>query len=135
MAAKSGLRGVNKVRRILRRLPDEIAKPVRDEIKYGAELLHAEIMQGAPKDTGDMAAAASYKLGRDGLSAQIGYSPRWKRLWKLGGWYARFQEFGTKAMAAHPFIFPALERNRKHIVDRVRAAVVSVLDRVGRSNA
>lgn len=42
-------------------------------------------------------------------------------------YYARFHEFGTKKMAAHPFFFPAWRKMRagfrKKIRDRVRAAI------------
>ena len=45
--------------------------------------------------------------------------------------YARFLEFGTAKMAARPFLFPALEKNKAWIKDRldkaVRTAVIGVV--------
>lgn len=39
------------------------------------------------------------------------------------GSYARFQEFGTKNMPAHPFFFPAYRAKKKEIRRRIAAAV------------
>ncbi|WP_435007987.1 HK97-gp10 family putative phage morphogenesis protein [Tundrisphaera lichenicola] len=37
--------------------------------------------------------------------------------------YARMLEFGTRLMAARPFFFPALEKNKAWIRDRIQDAV------------
>jgi len=34
--------------------------------------------------------------------------------------YAPYQEFGTSKMAAHPFLFPALESNKERIKDLLK---------------
>ena len=39
--------------------------------------------------------------------------------------YARWLEYGTRHMAARPFMIPAVERNRQRVRDLIRAAVAS----------
>lgn len=127
---KAGLRGVNNFRRLLRKLPDDVGKEVRTEIKEAAELIEYDAKSMAPKQYGDMAAAISHKLGRDGLSAQIGFSSRWKRLWRAGGWRSHFIELGTIRQRAQPFLFPAWERNRADITKRISRAINNTLERL-----
>ncbi|MFH1806830.1 MAG: HK97-gp10 family putative phage morphogenesis protein [Pseudomonadota bacterium] len=125
-----GLRGVNGLRRLLRKLPDDVSAEVRTEISEGAELIAYDAIRLAPRDQGDLAAALEYKLGGDKLSAQIGYSSRWKRAWRAAGWRAKFIEFGTIKHRAHPFLFPAWEMNRKDIERRIAQAIKNTLARL-----
>ncbi|WP_417624958.1 HK97-gp10 family putative phage morphogenesis protein [Paremcibacter congregatus] len=127
---RSGLSGVNNFRRLMRRLPDEVSEEVRTEIRESAELIEYDAKVMVHKDSGDLAAAISHKLGRDGMSAQIGFSSRWKRLWRLAGWRAFFEEFGTAKQRAHPFLFPAWEKNRADITRRISKAINNTLDRL-----
>lgn len=43
--------------------------------------------------------------------------------------YARMLEFGTSKMAARPFLFPALEKNKQKIRKRIEAALDKTIDR------
>lgn len=126
----AGLRGVNNLRKLLRRLPDEVSADVRKEIEESAQLIEYDAKVLVHKDRGDLAASISYKLGRDGLSAQIGFSSRWKRLWRAAGWRAFFEEFGTSHQRAHPFLFPAWERNKADITRRISASIKRTLNRL-----
>lgn len=126
----SGLRGVNNFRRLLRRLPSDVSQEVRNEISEGAELIEYDAKVLVHKDSGDLAASISHKLGRDGLSAQIGFSSKWKRLWRQAGWRAFFEEFGTSHQRAHPFLFPAWEKNRADITKRISRAISNTLDQL-----
>ena len=58
-------------------------------------------------DTGILRFSIAVKIGDSGLSATIGVH----ELTKVK--YARPLEFGTQKMAARPFVFPALEKNKK----------------------
>ncbi|PKR57502.1 HK97-gp10 family putative phage morphogenesis protein [Thalassospira lohafexi] len=127
---RAGLSGVNNFRKLLRRLPDDVGADVRTEIKESAELIEYDAKVLVHKDSGDLAAAISHKLGRDGLSAQIGFSSKWKRLWRAAGWRAFFEEFGTVRQRAHPFLFPAWERNRVGITKRIAASINRTLGRL-----
>ncbi|WP_296988196.1 HK97-gp10 family putative phage morphogenesis protein [Thalassospira sp. UBA1131] len=126
----SGLRGVNNFRRLLRRLPDEVSQEVRDEVREAAELIEYDAKRLVHKDSGDLAASISHKLGRDKMSAQIGFSSKWKRLWRQAGWRAAFEELGTSRQRAHPFLFPAWEMNRADITKRIAKAINNTLDRL-----
>jgi HK97 gp10 family phage protein len=46
--------------------------------------------------------------------------------------YAALLEFGTRLMAARPFFFPAFEKNREWIRERLSKAVRDVVVRVGK---
>lgn len=43
--------------------------------------------------------------------------------------YARMLEFGTAKMAARPFLFPALEKNKARIKKRIESALDRTIDR------
>ena len=130
VSKRKGLRGVNNLRRILRRIPDEMTAEVRQEIKESAELIEYDAKVNVHKDSGDLAAAISHKLGRDKLSASIGFDARWKKLWRLAGWRAHFVEFGTSKTRARPFLFPAWEMNKKDIEKRIAKAINNTLKRL-----
>lgn len=114
----------------MRRLPDEVSQEVRDEIKEGAELIEYDYQVMVHKDSGDLAASITHKLGRDKMSAQIGFSSKWKRLWRQAGWRAHFEEFGTSKQNAHPALFPAWEKNRVDITKRIGRAINNTLNRL-----
>lgn len=101
-------KNVTRLRRKLRRMPDEVVKPIRDEIEDAAQEIHYEALSRIPVRTGDLAQALTWRTGRDGLSARIGF---WKKgnlkRWRLGGWRGHFVEFGTVNMPAKPFLQPA----------------------------
>lgn len=126
---RSGLRGVAKLRRQLRRLPDFVTEDAREAISDAAELVKFEQLQRVPVEEGDLAASIEIKLGRDKLSAEIGPGARTKTARRRGGWRAHFAEFGTVTAPAHPFVFPALESNRKLIIAIIESGVDSTLRR------
>lgn len=100
----------------------------------GAELV-AAMEAGAPRDKGDLAEAAHYKVSNDGLGLSAGYSnrPGFKRAWQSHGFVAVFQEFGTRHHAAHPFIRPAYRKVIPAALDRIDAAVASAIRKAAAS--
>lgn len=129
--ARSRVQNDSRLRRKLRRFPDELRAEVAIPMKLSAEELADAITANAPKDSGDMAEAASYRVSRDGLSAQIGYSKRagFKRAWKRGGFKALWQEYGTRHHPAHKFVRPAYAQLLSTILDRIDRAVSRMLAR------
>lgn len=124
--------GGEKLRRQLRRLPDDMASDVQRELEAGAKAILADIVANAPRDKGNLADNALAKPSSDKLAWYVGYSASragFKRAWKKGGFEALFNEFGTRKMAATPFIRPAYRKNVRRILDRVDAAVTRVLNR------
>jgi hypothetical protein len=64
--------GVDKVRRLLRKIEPEMTQGIRNTIEKGAKAIEADMLMGVPVDQGDLARSISYKLGRDGFTAYIG---------------------------------------------------------------
>lgn len=79
---RSGYRGVNKLRRTLRRMDPEITEGIREAIKRGATEIEKDAINNARtadygkipgiRDTGDMINSISSSISRDGFSAIIG---------------------------------------------------------------
>lgn len=129
---RSGLRGVGKLRRQLRRLPDEVTQPVREAIVDSADFLEFQMLSRVPRDEGDLAGSIEKRFGRDGFSAEVGPGARTKTARRRAGWRAHFAEFGTQKMPATPFVFPSLEYGRHWILKRIEDAVDRVLRRASR---
>jgi len=68
----SGVRGANKLRKTLRRAPEEIREGVVTAVDRGAEAVWADAVERVPRDEGDLARAIQIKKGRDGLTAVVG---------------------------------------------------------------
>lgn len=126
--------GSSRLRRQMRQWPDHLTEDVKREIRTAGIILAAEVSARAPKDSGDMAAAARYKVSSDGLGVSVGYSRKasgFARLYKKGGFKALFQEFGTEHHAAQAFIRPAWKAKIKGILDRIDAAVNQAIKKAG----
>lgn len=125
MARKRRVSGDSKLRRQLRRWPEEVRREIRVVMNYAGGALADEIKARAPKDEGDMSEQAMYRVSRDGLSAQIGYSKRtgFKRAWKRGGFKALWQEYGTRHHGAQPFVGPSFRARLGEILNWIDTAV------------
>lgn len=97
-------------------------------------LLRDEIWLNSPKDEGDMADQATFRVSRDGLSVQVGYSKRvgFKRAWKAGGFKALWQEYGTRHHKAQPFVRSAFREKLSQILNYVDRAVKRTIIRASR---
>lgn len=72
----SGIRGINKLRRTLRRIEPELQDPIRTAILNTAEAIKQDAIAGAPIDEGDLVRSIDYKTGRDGFTAVVGPGAR-----------------------------------------------------------
>ena len=95
MARRSSFRGVSRLRRKLRRCPDETTEEVRHGVAETVQELNFEALRRVPVDEGDLAQALHMRVARDGLTGEVGYTKKQKRKWDLAGWRAHFTEFGT----------------------------------------
>lgn len=116
MSRARGYGGLSKLRKILQRLPNEITKGVKVEVKSGAQLVHFQMLADVPKKYGNLANTITFKLSGDRLTARVGFIG--KRAYRYA-FYAKFFEFGTVKMAAHPFVFPALEQHKNQILKNI----------------
>lgn len=84
--------------------------------RYNPRRTHTASAPGeAPaSDTGFLHNNISRKIDPDGLGGEVGTSIRVK--------YAKMLEFGTSKMQPRPFLFPALEKNKAKITDRINKA-------------
>jgi len=76
MAPRSGIRGINKLRKTLRRIEPEMQEPIKQAIVNTAEAIKLDAIAGAPIDEGDLVRSIDYKIGRDGFTAVIGPGAR-----------------------------------------------------------
>ena len=127
------VKGVERVRAKIRALAqDEVRDELRRVLEKSAEEMVREMRILAPKGrTGRLvgsidwtwgdAPAGTITVGRSrasDLDMRI-------TIYAGGGkaFYARFQEFGTKTMAANPFFFPVYRANRSRVKGRVNRAL------------
>lgn len=156
MARRSGIRGLNHLRRTLRRIDPAITEGVRGELADAAEAIRLDAIAGAPVDEGDLVRSIAVRFGSDRLTAVIGPGARGVQniTRKTGSpWATRtaglrisrsarrdlmqffkawWIEFGTVKMPARPFMGPAFEANRRHFVARVRREISNALERASR---
>ena len=125
------LTGVNSLRRVLRRAPEDMKGELVGAVASGESALLADMLASVPRDSGDLASVIKAKRSRDGMSTKVGPGARGKRDQRKAGWRAKFVEFGTVNQAAQPFVFPAARRHRGTIRDAMAAAVSAALLKIG----
>jgi hypothetical protein len=127
--------GGSKLRKQLRRSPDDVTEELSAEFRNIAPELQAALTEAAAKDTGGMSEQAEAQVSRDEFAIVAGYSKNrsgFKRAWVKGGFKALWQEFGTKHHPARPFISPTFRRLLPGYLDRIEARVIRTLKRAGR---
>jgi HK97 gp10 family phage protein len=124
-----GYKKIDRVRKLLRRLPDEITAEVKKVISNSIQEIHYHQLQDVPKRTGQLARAIKYRIEKDGLKASSGLSNQqgFKREWRMAGWRGHFVEFGTIKQAAQPFIFNGLRKQIPVIKKEIKEAVKKAL--------
>ena len=121
---KGSYASIGKVRRTLRKLEPEITEELKDIVQTTADLVENNAKQNAPVDTGNLRKYITAKVGRDGLTAQVGI--RGKRARKKA-FYAHFVEFGTRELRAQPFLFPAVEQYKNQFFKKSQSALKRAL--------
>lgn len=135
------VQGVSKLRRLLRKMPDDMTREVKNAVRDSANKLERDMAREAPVDDGDLRDALKSNVSRDGLSARVGY---WKkgnlRNWRKAGWRAAFTIFGTRgapeqnipAQTGNNFVGRVAKRQETEIKNRINKAVDSALDKFRR---
>lgn len=111
----------------LRRMPAEIAQPIKDEVMHLAEAIAADAKARVAVDTGLVRDTIKARKVGPGFAAKIGIMGVRDR---KKAYYAMFVEFGTKKMPARPFMTPAFEANKAEGIERIGAAVDKALAKV-----
>lgn len=155
----SGIKGLTKLRRTLRRIPDETEGGVRQAIATVSEAIKQDAISLAPRNEGDLVRAIDMTFSSDRLASVIGPGVKGIRAEKRQGRArargvdvnisaasrdALFQfskglwhEFGTKGspernippLPARPFMGPAYNLNEEYGKQLMRAAVKKALQK------
>ena len=126
----------------LKRIPDMAVDAAKRAMEEGAQEIVEAMRAAAPKGaTGDLRDSIGWTWGdvppgafmideiRSGKNQGDQYATMRLKIYagSSDAFYARFHEFGTVKMPAHPFFFPTWKAKkaafRKHIRARVRAAI------------
>lgn len=129
MAKSPGFTGVDRIRKVLRSLPDAVTHEVADTVYEQAEQIRSDAYDMAPvsdRPKHHMRDDIELVPSKDGLTSKVGFiTTRAKRRSYYAGWI----EFGTKKMSANPFFWPAVAMNRKNFYPEIREAVRRALSK------
>lgn len=86
-----------------------------DEIKKTALSIEKDAKKRSPVDTGRLRGSITHKFNESmgGIEANIGTNVE----------YANFVEYGTRKMAARPFLNPAFDAETQGLEDRIERAI------------
>ena len=121
----------------LRDIEAKIAKKaLRTAARKGMSIVRDQVKANAPEDTSDdadniktkafIALQTSYRRGV--LSVRVGVRGGAKQNPDTP-WYWRFQELGSKYIAAKPFMQPALESNAEKVFEVITEELKKALDK------
>ena len=99
----------------LERSIEKAIKAAEKELQLTALEIERDAKLNAPVDTGML--RASITSTGSGSEYEIGTNVE----------YAPFVEYGTKYMAARPFLFPAFEKGVRDLQKNIKKAVISAL--------
>lgn len=85
-------------------------------LKESAEAVVDDVKGHVRIDTGNLKRDVNARFHNNTLRAEIGW-------WQDDDDYAKTQELGTRRVPANPTLLPALEREKRHLADRIRAEV------------
>jgi len=130
---KSGMTGVNRLNKKLRRMGPAVKEGLAPALQMVADAVHADALKRIPVREGDLAAAMKKQVMSNGTNARVGYWQKGnKKNWELGGWRAHFIEFGTLNAPKNPFLVPAFRENIAFAKKTIEKATDKVLKKVAR---
>lgn len=134
--------GLDRLRRkMLVTIPDAARKAVREALEKGAGEIVATMKAFAPVDSGALRDSIGWTWGDAPKGAMTLGTVRASKQGDLritiyagGGatFYARFLEFGTQSMPAHPFFYPAYRMNKKRVKGRITRTLKKALKAAGK---
>lgn len=138
---KSSYRGINKLRRTLRRIETDTSggqtRPLQRVIADKAGDILQQQQRDAPVRTGALARLLDRKISRDGFTARIGLVTKRAQRKGFYGWFA---EVGTRGSAergippqpASHFMARSFETHRADLIRLSRRAIDLILRRASR---
>ena len=138
MARKKRIIGASRLKRKLKRMPDDINAEIKMVIRDESHALLADIRalapssnesapldwQGNPREK--LRDAYEVRISKDGLFARIGIMGKRK---KNQFFFATFLEFGTRFITARPHVRPAWNKRVNRTRKAIRKATVRALRR------
>ena len=130
MAEIQSVTGLKELQKALAELPQGIARNVlRGAVNAGATVIKAEAKVRAPALSGILKRSLYQKQIREKsnlllqtffVGVRQGRSSKKTKKGVLDAFYARFVEFGTSKMPAHPFMRPAFEAKKEAAVQAIK---------------
>lgn len=133
--AKQYVFGSARIKRELRKAPDQVKEALIKEIRIGAEKIRDAMVATLHTNstrTGALARGVRIGYTSGGLSSYTGFSRTragFKRVFKTVGWRAHFIEFGTAHHGAEPFLRPNIRQYGPAIRARVKGQTALALAR------
>jgi len=113
------IEGLGEIQDVLKRFPAEIKTAVQRVLEYETVQIAERARQLAPVRTGALRASI-YTVTRDFLSVALGAAV----------YYAGFVEYGTRKMAARPYLRPAIEEKRQELLEKTGEAIASAFSQL-----
>lgn len=127
------VQGLDRLNARFAAIPAKVREAAKAELERSAEEICATMRRFASRGrTGKMAASVGWTWGdapagtmKIGTVGGKEYGALSITIYAGGGdaFYARFQEFGTREMRAHPFFFPAWRAHKKKVKARLTRAI------------
>ena len=135
-AIRVKVEGLAELRRALLQLPEEIrGGPLRAAVSAGLKVVQQKAIADAPIDTGTLKRAIYRTRSREGSSRVqeegiVGVRSG-KKFQKSNrdAWYWRFLEFGTRHIAAQPFLRPAFDSTTSQQIEALRVKLAAAIER------
>lgn len=119
MARRKPLRGIGRIKRLFRRLPDSVAGEIVVELNVTGREMLAAVINRTPSDRGALKAGLSQKVLPKSLRLQVGLLGTPSGRAKL--FYGRIQDVGRKAQVV------MVQRRRRVLLQRRNGTVYSTL--------
>jgi HK97 gp10 family phage protein len=127
------IKGKDEFLRQLQALPDAMRAEITKTLEVSAEETTDLMKRFAPVKTGALRASIGWNFGAPKEGSRLSSPARSAKgeadlaaVMYAGdevAFYARFQEFGTKKMAANPFFYPGYRYGRKRAKSRLSRAI------------
>lgn len=137
MATK--IQGLDKLRRKLKQMPHRIERQIRAAMEKSADEIVAMAQNLSPVDSGGLRDSIGWTWGdapAGSMAIAQGKSGNLTITIYAGGgdaFYARFVEFGTQKMSAHPFFYPSYRTHKKRARGRITRAINKAVKEVASS--
>lgn len=108
--------GLDRLERRLAQLMPQLKEAAQEAVKGSGKVMVSDVQRNVRRDTGNLHTSVKDTYEKDGLQASVG----WRDQDDL---YATFHERGTRRIPANPTLVPALEREARELVGKLRDEV------------